>query len=148
MFNIFKKNKKAEETDKKISFEIELTACVLAYEVARSDGNISKDELKVLLNEIEKITINVGKSKDEILNIIEEYSKNSVSFYEFIEDINKDFSKEEKLSLIQFLWDIAYADAILEVNEERLVRRIADLINIKDLEVLKLKDRSKSHKLD
>ena len=148
MFNIFKKNKQAEETDKKTSFEIELTACVLAYEVARSDGNISKDELKVLLNEIEKITINVGKSKDEILNIIEEYSKNSVSFYEFIEDINKDFSKEEKLSLIQFLWDIAYADAILEVNEERLVRRIADLINIKDLEVLKLKNRSKSHKLD
>ena len=148
MFNIFKKNKQAEETDKKISFEIELTACVLAYEVARSDGNISKDELKVLLNEIKKITINVGKSEDEILNIIEEYSKNSVSFYEFIEDINKDFSKEEKLSLIQFLWDIAYADAILEVNEERLVRRIADLINIKDLEVLKLKDRSKSHKLD
>ena len=148
MFNIFKKYKKAEETDKKISFEIELTACVLAYEVARSDGNISKDELKVLLDEIKKITINVGKSKDEILNIIEEYSKNSVSFYEFIEDINKDFSKEEKLSLIQFLWDIAYADAILEVNEERLVRRIADLINIKDLEVLKLKDRSKSHKLD
>jgi uncharacterized tellurite resistance protein B-like protein len=148
MFNIFKKNKQAEETDKKISFEIELTACVLAYEVARSDGNISKDELKVLLDEIKKITINVGKSEDEILNIIEEYSKNSVSFYEFIEDINKDFSKEEKLSLIQFLWDIAYADAILEVNEERLVRRIADLINIKDLEVLKLKDRSKSHKLD
>jgi uncharacterized tellurite resistance protein B-like protein len=148
MFNIFKKNKQTEETDKKISFEIELTACVLAYEVARSDGNISKDELKVLLNEIKKITINVGKSEDEILNIIEEYSKNSVSFYEFIEDINKDFSKEEKLSLIQFLWDIAYADAILEVNEERLVRRIADLINIKDLEVLKLKDRSKSHKLD
>jgi uncharacterized tellurite resistance protein B-like protein len=148
MFNIFKKNKQTEETDKKISFEIELTACVLAYEVARSDGNISKDELKVLLNEIKKITINVGKSEDEILNIIEEYSKNSVSFYEFIEDINKDFSKEEKLSLIQFLWDIAYADAIIEVNEERLVRRIADLINIKDLEVLKLKDRSKSHKLD
>jgi uncharacterized tellurite resistance protein B-like protein len=145
MFNIFKKNKQTEETDKKISFEIELTACVLAYEVARSDGNISKDELKVLLNEIKKITINVGKSEDEILNIIEEYSKNSVSFYEFIEDINKDFSKEEKLSLIQFLWGIAYADAILEVNEERLVRRIADLINIKDLEVLKLKDRSKSH---
>jgi uncharacterized tellurite resistance protein B-like protein len=148
MFSIFKKNIQAEETDKKTSFEIELTACVLAYEVARSDGNISKDELKVLLNEIKKITIKVGKSKDEILNIIEEYSKNSVSFYEFIEDINKDFSKEEKLFLIQFLWDIAYADAILEVNEERLVRRIADLINIKDLEVLKLKDRSKSYKLD
>ena len=148
MFNIFKKVKKTTEKNKKVSFEIELTACVLAYEVARSDGDISQDELRVLLNEIKKITANVGKSEDEILNIIEEYSKNSISFHEFIEDINKDFSKEEKLSLIKFLWDVAYADAILEVNEERLIRRMADLINVKDLEVLKLKNRSKSHKLD
>ena len=143
MFNFFKK-KKIEEDNSQESFELELTAAVLAYEIARSDGEVSESELTVLLSEIKKIAADVGKSEDEILNIIEEYSKNSVSFYEFIEDINKDFSKEEKLSLIQFLWDIAYADAILEVNEERLVRRIADLINIKDLEVLKLKDRSKS----
>ena len=148
MFNIFKKVKKTTEKDKKVSFEIELTACVLAYEVARSDGDISQDELRVLLIEIKKITTNIGKSEDKILNIIEEYSKNSISFHEFIEDINKDFSKEEKLSLLKFLWDVAYADAILEVNEERLIRRIADLINVKDLEVLKLKNRSKSHKLD
>jgi uncharacterized tellurite resistance protein B-like protein len=147
MFNFFKK-KKIEEDNSQESFELELTAAVLAYEIARSDGEVSESELTVLLSEIKKIAADVGKSEDEILNIIEEYSKNSVSFYEFIEDINKDFSKEEKLSLIQFLWDIAYADAILEVNEERLVRRIADLINIKDLEVLKLKDRSKLHKLD
>ena len=147
MFNFFKK-KKIEEDNSQESYELELTAAVLAYEIARSDGEVSESELTVLLSEIKKIAADVGKSEDEILNIIEEYSKNSVSFYEFIEDINKDFSKEEKLSLIQFLWDIAYADAILEVNEERLVRRIADLINIKDLEVLKLKDLSKSHKLD
>ena len=147
MFNFFKK-KKIEEDNSQESYELELTAALLAYEIARSDGEVSESELTVLLSEIKKIAADVGKSEDEILNIIEEYSKNSVSFYEFIEDINKDFSKEEKLSLIQFLWDIAYADAILEVNEERLVRRIADLINIKDLEVLKLKDRSKSHKLD
>jgi uncharacterized tellurite resistance protein B-like protein len=44
--------------------------------------------------------------------------------------------------LIKFLWDVAYADKILEVNEERLVRRIADLIHIKDIEVLRLKDQS------
>ena len=147
MFNFFKK-KKIEEDNSQESYELELTAAVLAYEIARSDGEVSESELTVLLSEIKKIAADVGKSEDEILNIIEEYSKNSVSFYEFIEDINKDFTKEEKLSLIQFLWDIAFADAILEVNEERLVRRIADLINIKDLEVLKLKDRSKSHKLD
>jgi uncharacterized tellurite resistance protein B-like protein len=148
MFTFFKKEKTLENETKEKNFEIELTAAVLAYEIARSDGGISESELGVLLLEIKKIAIDVGKTENEILNIIEEYSKNSISFHEFIEDINKDFSKENKLSLIKFLWDVAYADTILEVNEERLIRRIADLINIKDLEVLKLKDQSKLDNLD
>jgi len=143
MFSFFKK-KKIDEVESQEGFELELTAAVLAYEIARSDGEISESELEVLLSEIKKIAINVGKTEQDILNIIEEYSKNSISFHEFIADINKDFTKEDKLSLIKFLWDVAYADTILEVNEERLIRRIADLINIKDLEVLKLKDQSKS----
>jgi len=86
----------------------------------------------------------VGKKDDEILGIIEEYSKNSISFHEFINDINRDYTKEDKLSLIQFLYDVAYADKILETNEEKLIRRIADLINIRDIEVLKIKDKSKN----
>ena len=143
MFSFFKK-KKIDEVESQEGFELELTAAVLAYEIARSDGEISESELGVLLSEIKKIATGVGKTEQDILNIIEEYSKNSISFHEFIEDINKDFTKEDKLSLIKFLWDVAYADTILEVNEERLIRRIADLINIKDLEVLKLKDQSKS----
>ena len=121
---------------------------MLAYEVARSDGNISKDELQLLLDEINKISENVGKSQKDILDVIEIYSKNSISFYEFIEDINKEYSKDEKLSLIEFLWNVAYADNILEVNEERLIRRIAELIKIKDIEVLKLKDSSKNQKIN
>jgi uncharacterized tellurite resistance protein B-like protein len=91
-----------------------------------------------------KISAKVGKKEERIMEIIEDYSKNSVSFNEFINDINKDYTKEDKLSLIQFLFDVAYADKILEVNEERLIRRIADLINIKDIEVLKIKDISKN----
>jgi uncharacterized tellurite resistance protein B-like protein len=148
MFSFFKKEKTVENETKEQNFEIELTAAVLAYEIARSDGEISESELEVLLSEIKKIAMDVGKTEQDILSIIEEYSKNSISFYEFIEDINKDFTKENKLSLIKFLWDVAYADTILEVNEERLIRRIADLINIKDLEVLKLKDQSKLDNLD
>jgi uncharacterized tellurite resistance protein B-like protein len=143
MFNFFKiKSKPVEET--KNNFEVELTASILAYEIARSDGDISESELSLLYEEIKKISAKVGKKEEKILEIIEEYSKNSVSFYEFINDINKDYSKEDKLSLIQFLFDVAYADKILEVSEERLIRRIADLIKIKDIEVLKIKDTSKN----
>jgi uncharacterized tellurite resistance protein B-like protein len=143
MFNFFKKKPQPVDETKN-NFEVELTASILAYEIARSDGDISEYELSLLYDEIKKISAKVGKEEDKILEIIEEYSKNSVSFYEFINDINKDYSKEDKLSLIQYLFDVAYADKILEVNEERLIRRIADLIKIKDMEVLKIKDISKN----
>ena len=145
MFNFFKK-KKPEIKENKNDFDIELTASILAYEIARSDGEISESELVILLDEIKKISIKVGKEAKKVLEIIEEYSRNSVSFYEFIDDINKDYSKDNKLSLIRFLYDVAYADKILEVNEERLIRRIADMIKIKDIEVLKIKDASKNEK--
>ena len=143
MFKFFKKKKDivVGESEK---FEIELTATILAYEIARSDGDISKSELDLLLNEVKKITSKVNKSQDEILEIIETYSKNSVSFHEFIEDINKDYSKDDKLALLTFLWSVAYADSVLEVNEERLIRRIADLIHLKDMDVLKIKDKIKN----
>ncbi len=142
MFDFFKKKKITAK--QQTSFEIELTAAVLAYEIARSDGEISKDELLVLMEEIESISAKVGKDKFEILKIIEIYSKDSISFHEFIEDINNSYSNEEKHSLLEFMWKIAYADGKLDVDEERLVRRVADLIRIKDIEVLKLKDLSKN----
>jgi uncharacterized tellurite resistance protein B-like protein len=143
MFNFFKKKTKSV-VDTKNNFEVELTASILAYEIARSDGDVSESELSILHHEIKKISAKVGKKEERIMEIIEEYSKNSVSFNEFINDINKDYGKEDKLLLIQFLYDVAYADKILEVNEERLIRRVADLINIKDIEVLKIKDISKN----
>ena len=143
MFKFFKKNDSTKIDQKKNAFEIDLISSVLAYEVARSDGDIDQEELSRLLEEIKKISIKVGKSEEDILNLIEIYSNDSVSFYEFIEDINKNFTKEDKLIMISFLWDVAYADSKLDVDEERLIRRIADLIRIKDIEVLKLKDRAK-----
>lgn len=142
MLNLFKK-KVVKEDVVEPTFEVELIASVLAYEIARADGDISELESNLLIEEIKKISKKVNKDEKEILQLIELYSRDSVSFYEFIEDINKDFDKENKLSLISFLWEVAYADSRLDVNEERLIRRIADLIRIKDVEVLKLKDKAK-----
>ena len=144
MFNFFKKKEKPiQETEKNL--DIKLTASLLAYEIARSDGDIADSELSVILEELKKISIKVQKTEDDILQIVQNFSNNSVSFHEFIEDINKNYSKEDKLSLLSFLWTVAYADSILEVNEERLIRRIADLIHLKDMDVLKIKDKVRNN---
>tara|TARA_Y100001970_G_C14171329_1_gene824341 strand:- start:897 stop:1331 length:435 start_codon:yes stop_codon:yes gene_type:complete len=144
MFNFFKKKQVGTADNNTSAFEIELTAAVLAYEIARIDGDVENTELDILFEEIEEIALKVNKNKEEILEIIQIYSNDSTSFYEFVEDINKNYSKNEKLSLLSFMWKIAYADGKLAVDEERLIRRLADLIMIKDIDVLKLKDINKN----
>ena len=57
MFSFFKKNNEQfNSDDKKVTFEIELTAAVLAYEIARIDGEVSDEELSVLMEEIKSIS--------------------------------------------------------------------------------------------
>ena len=143
MFNFFKRNK-AEDVFEKIHFNVELIAYALAYEVAVADGYIDDDELNRVKSGLVKISEKLSQSSEELFKIIEEHNKNSISFHEFVRDINNNFNKEQKLALIKLLYETAYADNILEVNEERLIRRIAELIRIKSSLVLKVKDKVRS----
>ena len=141
--NLFiNKNIENEKPSEK-EFDIHSTSLVLAYEVARSDGEVDINEIEYL-----KGLIDDSECKDEILNQLEEFSENSVSFYNLIKDINENCSIDQKEGIIRLLWDVAYSDEFLEVHEERIIRRIADLIMIKDIRVLRLKDDSKNLKFN
>ena len=89
---------------------------------------------------------------DNKWNVLDKYYDNNKyyisnvqleSFNDFINQINDNFSHEQKLEMISFLWQTAYADNVLDVDEERLIRRIADMIRVKDMQVLKLKHQAK-----
>ena len=143
MFNFFKKIEENNLDEQKYEFDIELVGCALAYEVAKADGSIDLDELEKIKVELTKRSNILGLDLDEVLKSIEMQSNESVSFNDFINQINDNFSQDQKLEMIDFLWQTAYADNVLDVDEERLIRRIADMIRIKDMQVLKLKDRAK-----
>lgn len=142
MFNFFKKNK-SESNESSYTFNCELISCALAYEVAISDGSIDEKELKSLRKEVQKKSKELNIDADAVFATIEYHSAESISFNDFINQINESFSYNQKIEMIKFLWQTAYADNILDVDEERLIRRIADMINIKDIQVLKLKDQAK-----
>ena len=141
--NLFNNKNVKDESLSKEGFDIHSTSLVLAYEVARSDGEVDINEIEYL-----KGLIDDSECKDEILNQLEEFSENNASFYNLIKDINDNCSTDQKEEIIRLLWDVAYSDEFLEVHEERIIRRIADLIMIKDIRVLRLKDDSKSSKFN
>ena len=42
------------------------------------------------------------------------------------------------------MWEIAYADGVLDINEEKIIRRSAEMLGIKPSIVLQTKDQFKS----
>ena len=144
MFNFFKKKKVEEPVNKYSKEEVLLVSASLAYEVAKSDGDIGETELDKIKDQLEDVKRHVDKEATELLSKIESKSDESVSFYHLVTLVNENFTLDQKHMLIRFLWDVAYADNVLEADEERLIRRIADLLAIKDVKVLRLKDDAKT----
>ena len=148
ILNFFKKSnndKVSSEVDEK-SYDHNLLAIYLAYEVAKADGEIDEDELKILKQSIE-IAVEGINNIDQILDQIDSYSNNSVSLYDLITDINNTFEKNEKHVLIKSLWEIAYATNGLDKYEDALIRKITDLLNIKNIDMLRLKDEANPNNL-
>ena len=140
MFSFFKKKEKEKEKPK----NLKLIALCLAYEVANADNDIDVRERDLILEKIkESIDVSVLTEK-EIFNVIQEESEKRVSFYDIIHDINKNLDKKEKVDVLKMLWEIAYADKVLDVDEERIIRRSAEMLGIKPSIVLQTKEEFKN----
>ena len=140
MFSFFKKKEKEKEKPK----NLKLIALCLAYEVANADNDIDVRERDLILEKIkESIDLSVLTEK-EIFDVIQEESERRVSFYDIINDINQNLDKKEKIDVLKMLWEIAYADKVLDVDEERIIRRSAEMLGIKPSIVLKTKEEFKN----
>ena len=140
MFSFFKKKKEEKEKPK----NLELIALCLVFEVANADNDINILERDLILKKIkESIDVSVLTEK-EIFDVIQEESKERVSFYDIINDINKNLDKKEKIDVLKMLWEIAYADKVLDVDEERIIRRSAEMLGIKPSIVLQTKEEIKN----
>ena len=139
MFSFFKKKEIKKEPK-----NLKLLALCLAFEVANADNDIDEREKGLILEKI-KNTIDISVlNEKEIYNVIKEESGKRVSFYDIIYDINTNLEKEEKIKILRLLWEIAYADDVLDVDEEKIIRRSAEMLGIKPSIVLKTKEEFKT----
>ena len=140
MFNFFKK----KEVEKEKPKNLKLIALCLAFEVANADNDIDVRERNLILEKIkESIDLSVLTEK-EIFDVIQEESEKRVSFYDIINDINQNLDKKEKIGILKMLWEIAYADKVLDVDVERIISRSAEMLGIKPSIVLQTKEEFKN----
>ena len=140
MFSFFKKKEREKEKPK----NLKLIALCLAFEVANADNDIDLRERDLILKKIKESADVSVLTEKEIFDVIQEESQKRVSFYDIINDINKNLDKKEKVDVLKMLWEIAYADKVLDVDEERIIRRSAEMLGIKPSIVLQTKEESKN----
>ena len=99
MFSFFKKKEKKKEKPK----NLKLISLCLAFEVANADNDIDDQERDLILDKIKK-TVDVGVlTEKQIFDVIQEESHKRVSFYDIINDINKNLDKREKVDVLEML---------------------------------------------
>jgi len=112
--------------------------------VANADRSIDKKEKEIILNKIKDTTDLSILTEKEIFNVIKEKSESEVSFYGLIRDINENLSKDDKVEVLKMLWEVAYADGVLDIDEEKIIRRSAEMLGINPSIVLQTKQESKN----
>ena len=128
--NILNDKKKSNENDDKKNLEL---LCGLMIEAAYTDGQIDLIEV----NKIKSSLVNVFDEDPKAVNLIIEESlknkNNSKSLHYYTSFINKNFDENKKLLLIETLWEIVLSDGDIHDFESNLLRRLAGLLYISDI---------------
>ncbi len=107
--------------------------CGLMIEAAYTDGQIDANEL----NKIKLSLVNVfAEDPKEVNLVLEEAIKNknnAKSLHYYTSFINKNFDQDKKLLLIETLWEIVLSDGEIHDFESNLLRRLAGLLYISDV---------------
>ena len=124
---------------------IRLAAAALMVEVSEADFE-NKSEEQQALKAILKNSFNLNeKDCEELFKLAEPKYENATDSFEFTHLINQHFSAQQKIKLIDQLWQIAYADRVLDKYEEQVIRRISELIYVSHSDFIssKLKHQQK-----
>lgn len=72
-------------------------------------------------------------------------SKQSVSLYEFTTKL-RSLAPEQRYELIEAMWQVAYADGVLDPMEEAVIRQVAELIYVDHSDYIRAKLSAKNSK--
>ena len=126
--------------------DVDLTrkvSLVLMIEVALSDGNFDETERVQLVSTIAKRWKLATPEVNDWINLAEQQQNSSTSLFEHTRVINQYFSREEKIGLVNCLWEIAFADGRADHFEENTIRKIADLIYVEHRDFIRSKIRAR-----
>ncbi|MGZ5025943.1 MAG: tellurite resistance TerB family protein [Methylobacter sp.] len=121
--------------------KLQLATVVLFLEMMHMDDKIETTEQAVILSLVQQNFSLTAEQAAELIALAEQQRKQATDYFQFTSLINKTYSQEQKIRLIESLWKIAFIDGVLDMHEEYLVRKIADLLYVSHTDFIMTKNR-------
>lgn len=120
---------------------IRLATAVLLVETARADHAEKMVESAVVFAQLQQHFGLPAEEAEELMALAEKELKDAVSLQRFTRQLHESLAEDEKLTIIEMLWRVAFADNELHQREESLVRKVSGLLYVRDADTLRLRNR-------
>ena len=122
--------------------ELELAVAALLIEAARMDDSFDAGERATIERLLaEKFDLPPAEVHS-LVATAEEAVRRSTQFFPFTREICQRIEPEARAHIIEMMWEVAYADGVLDPHEDMLLRRIAGLIAVGDRERMVARKRA------
>jgi uncharacterized tellurite resistance protein B-like protein len=139
--DFFRDQMAPDQAGKHDQHSLQLATAALLFEMLRADFDEHPEEYAALERVLQH---NFSLSESEtrqLAQLADQEAADAVSLYQFTGLINQHFSAEEKVQVIEMLWQVAYADGRLDRYEEALVRKISELLHVPHRDFIQAKHR-------
>jgi len=109
---------------------LQLAAAVLLVEVMRSEADIDAKARNTVLSSLRTKFSLTSDEADRLVDVAESTAREASDYFAFTSRINEAFGMEQKIRMVEYMWQVAYADGTLSAHENHVMRRISDLLYI------------------
>ena len=128
-----------EEREEDRAQKIQVATCALLLEVAHSDeafSEIERDNIVGILKEDFRLS---DEYAQELIELAEKERKERIDLWGFTRLINENYSIEEKISIIEMVWKVIYADGKLDKYEDHLAHKLSKLLKLEHKQLIDAK---------
>lgn len=122
---------------------LQLATAVLLIEVMRTDADSTDQELATILKILRERFHLSDLEVEKLSGLAHQTATAAHDFQQFTSLINRELELPEKVRIIEYMWQVAYADRDISAHENHLMRKIAALLYISHGDYVAAKMRAK-----
>jgi uncharacterized tellurite resistance protein B-like protein len=122
---------------------LRLASAVLLVEVMRADPVIKPAERAAVIAGLDGKFSLANDELARLMELAEQTAKGAYDYHRFTSSLNDHFTHAQKISMVESMWQVAYADAHLDAHENHLISKIAGLLHVTHGEYIAAKMRAR-----